>query len=315
MTELITRRGIFGGGGAKGFCTIGFLKGARRLGVRIEGTLGVSVGSLVAVLHENGKDADEIHRIFQNRLRKFIINAARNIGPDVKASELLLAAMGWQPTIVTDAFKALGAPGAENVKFDDPRAARDELIEHTSIYPDLLPAMREMVAEFGLKPQPGLRVLAFDLISRRPVIFGHTNTDDLAIALTASCALPGAFRPVAHPDGKMLLVDGAWYHRNPGDFDKPGAIIVKLNKATSLYPSDPLTPLELAGHFREVMGLSAFHRHEVDPSWGHTLVNMVTPHVAGLSFGISTATQDGMVEYGEETAVEVLGEAIANGTI
>ena len=314
MTALIKRRGIMGGGGAKGFCTIGFLKGARRAGVQIEGTLGVSVGSLVAVLHENGMDADEIHRVFQERLRKSIINAARNIGPDVKASELLLAAMGWQPSIVTQAFKALGAPGAENVKFDDPKAARGALIEHTSIYPDLLPAMREMVGELGLKPQPGLRVLAFDLISRKPVMFDYSNTDDLALALTASCALPGAFRPVAHPNGKMLLVDGAWYHRNPGDFDKPGAIIVKLNKATS-FPSDSLTPIEFLGHWREVMGLTHFHRHEVDPAWGHTLVDMQTPHVAGLSFGISTATQDGLVEYGEEQTLDVLTEAIVNGTL
>lgn len=314
MTALITRRGIFGGGGVKGFCSIGFLKGARRVGVKIEGALGVSVGSLVATLHENGLDADEIHRVFQERLRKSIINAARNIGPDVKASELLLAAMGWQPTIVTKAFKALGAPGAEDVVFDDPQAARDELIEHTSIYPDLLPAMREMVAELGLKAQPGLRILAFDLISRKPVLFTHKNTDDLALALTASCALPGAFRPVAHPNGKMLLVDGAWYHRNPGDFDNPGAIIVKLNKATAL-PLEMLSPIELAGHMKEVMGLCHFHRHEVDPAWGHTLVDMLTPHVAGLSFGISKNAQDALVEYGEERAVEVLSEAIANGSL
>lgn len=314
MTVLIKRRGIFGGGGVKGFCTIGFLKAARRLGVQIEGSLGVSVGSLVAALHENGMDVDEIHRVFQERLRKSIINAARNIGPDVKASELLLAAMGIQPAIVTDAFKAVGEAGFQKVRFDDPKAARDELIEHTSIYPDLLPAMREMVSELGLKAQPGLRILAFDIISRKPVVFDHSHTDDLALALTSSCALPGAFRPVAHPDGKMLLVDGAWYHRNPGDFDKPGAIIVKLNKATAL-PLEMLTPLELAGHMKEMLGLAHFHRHEVDPAWGHTLVDMVTPHVAGLSFGISTASQDAMVEYGEERTVEVLSKAIASGTI
>lgn len=313
MTGLIEKEAIFGGGGVRGFCHIGFLKGARQMGVAVNGCLGVSVGSLVAALHANEHNPEQIHQIFGERLRKSIIQAARNLDPEVSPTDLLWAELGYQPQVVKDAFKALGSPGAELVTFDNNPRARDEIIEFTSIYPNLLPAMRDMVAELGLKARPGLRVLAFDLISRKPVIFDETF-EDLALALTASCALPGAFRPVPHPDGKMLLVDGAWYHRNPGNFTKPGAIIVKLGMASAL-PQEVLTPIELLGHLKEVFHLNRFHRSEVDPAWGHTLVSMETPHVAGLSFGISTATQDALVEYGMENTVKVLGEAIKRGTL
>lgn len=306
------REAIFGGGGVKGFCHIGFLHGVRKLNVKIDRALGVSVGSLIAALHMNNNDADAIHRIFADRLRKSITKAAMNFDPNVSAVQLMSEVLGYRPRLLREAFTATGAPGFDEVNFDaDPVKARAELIELSAWYPDLMPMMQETVKDLGLKPVKGLRILAFDVITRKPVVFSGTDYD-LATALTASCALPGAFRPVPHPNGKGLLIDGAWYHRNPADLSKPGAIISKLGQATAM-PLDTLTYVELMGHMKEMMGLSAWHQHEVDPCSGQIVVEMATPHVAGLSFGISTATQNAMVEYGEANTINVLTAAMKNG--
>ena len=310
----INKDTVFGGGGVKGFCHIGYLFGARKVGVNVRSALGVSVGSLIATLVMNGRRPEEIQEIFSERLRKSITKAAMNYAPDVTAVKLLYAALGWHSQLVKDAFTAEGTPGTRPIKFEgDLSVVRAKLIDETSFYPDLFPAMREMVDELKLKPVRGLRVLAYDIVERRHVLFDHT-TADLALALTASCALPGAFRPVPHPNGKGLLVDGAWYHRNPGDFSRRGSIIVKLNKATAL-PQEMLSPIDFMGHMKEMMGLSAFHRDEVAPSQGHTVVEMNTPHVAGLSFGICSATQQELIDIGRETTIKTLRAARKNGSL
>lgn len=313
MTKHIHVDGVLGGGGVKGFCHIGFLKACRKMRVKFDSMLGVSVGSLVAVLDRNGFTPDEIREIFGDRLRSRLTKAARAYSPDVSALQLASVLVGIRPAIVDAAFMAIGAPGSDDVRFDNIDEARIAVAALTAFYPDLYQPMKEMVAELGLKPRADLKILAFDAIQRKPVLF--TGTDyDLAQALAASCALPGAFRPVADPQGKGLLIDGAMYHRNPVDFCTGKALVSKLGFATAL-PWEMLSPIEFMGHMREMMGYSQFHRHEVDTSSGHIVVEMKTPHVAGMSFGISTETQDRMVAEAEEETLRVLRAARKSGSL
>ena len=313
MANRFKVEGVLGGGGVKGFCHIGFLKACRTENVSFSSLTCVSVGTLVGVLHVNGYSPEEIHKIFAERLRTRLSQAARNYSPDVSALQLASSLVGYRPAIVDAAFMAVGAPGSEDIRFDNVDEARIAVAALTAFYPDLLGPMREMVAELGLKPGNGLKIVAFDAIERKPVVFEGTDYD-LALALTASCALPGAFRPVANPLGKGLLIDGAMYHRNPVEFCEGKALVSKLVRATAL-PNEMLNPIEFMGHMREMMGLCPFHRHEVDTSAGHIVIEQKSPHVAGLSFGISRATQDSMVDDAESHTLEVLRSARENGSL
>lgn len=94
---------------------------------------------------------------------------------------------------------------------------------------DMLPIMRETVEQFNLKPQKNLRIITFDLIRRKPVVFEGEDYD-LALAMSASCTIPVFSRPVPYwKDGEpYLLVDGGLYHPHPGEFSGGPALVVKL---------------------------------------------------------------------------------------
>ncbi len=299
MTIHRRMEAVLGGGGVKGFCHIGFLEGCRLMQVSFTSVLGVSVGSLVAALHCNGFKPDEIQLIFGERLRTKMIKAARNYSGDTPYSKLALALLGYRPQPLKDAFTSLGEPRKPNVDFGLSKdSVREAVRDQASWYPDLLEPMREMVKELGLEPHPELKILAFDAIERKPVLFAGTNYD-LALALAASCSLPGAFRPVDSADGRGLYVDGALYHRNPVEFCRGPALVSKLGFASAL-PAERLSPVEYYGHLREMLGLNQFQASAVDNTAGHHIVvEMETPRIAGMSFGISRQSQDQMVAYGK----------------
>lgn len=78
---------------------------------------------------------------------------------------------------------------------------------------DQVPLMRRLVKELDLSPQPNLRIVAFDLLGRKPYVFEGTNYD-LAIALAASCSPYPIIRPVHYVDEKgqeLMLVDACVY--------------------------------------------------------------------------------------------------------
>ncbi len=314
MTNHFTVEGVLGGGGVKGFCHIGFLKACREENVSFSTLLGVSVGSLVAALHCNGYSPEEIRVIFAERLRSRLTQAARAFPADMSTFTLLTKLLGPRHPLLAAAFRSIGAPGEEAAfhesEFTDLRLAVQSL---SAWYPDLLESMRDMVKELSLKPTEQLKVLAFDAIQRKPVLFEGRDYD-LALALTASCALPGAFRPVVNPDGRGLLIDGAMYHRNPVDFCKGKGLVSKLGFASAM-PNELLSPIEFIGHVREMLGLTHYQRHEVDTSAGHLVVDMKSPRVAGMSFGISTKTQDAMVKDSTNLTLNVLREAKAKGAL
>jgi hypothetical protein len=72
----------------------------------------------------------------------------------------------------------------------------------------LLPAAKLFVARKRLKPRDNLRLICYDVTTRRSVVFEGTDYD-LATALAASCSVAGVMRPVRR--GKSLLVDCSLY--------------------------------------------------------------------------------------------------------
>ena len=82
---------------------------------------------------------------------------------------------------------------------------------------DIIPLIRHLVKKYDLKPQPGLRMTAYDVLRLEPIVFEGLDYD-ITLALAASCSVPGLMRPVYVSQGgkRRLLVDGGVYHPHPG---------------------------------------------------------------------------------------------------
>lgn len=112
---------------------------------------------------------------------------------------------------------------------------------------DLVPLMSHLVEKYNLKPQPGLRMTAYDVLRLESVVFEGLDYD-LTLALAASCAVPGLMRPVYVNEGgkRRLLVDGGVHHPHPGNSNGTGkgtkTIVSKLiggSLIDSVYPNGP----------------------------------------------------------------------------
>lgn len=175
------------------------------------------------------------------------------------------------------------------------------------LLPDILPPLQDMCKQFNLIARPNLKIWAYDLVTHKPYLF--EGDYDPAVAMAASCALPGAFRPVSYKG--MRLVDGGIYHRNPDEFCTRPAIISRIGLATEL-PTEPITPMEFAWHLREMT--MAPGRNDVDEN-RNIVVTVDVPDVSGLSFSRSTATCRHMMEVGRQTARAELYRACAEGKL
>ncbi len=88
---------------------------------------------------------------------------------------------------------------------------------------DHLPLTQQLVKELNLSPQPNLRIVSYDLLSRKPFVFEGTDYP-LDIALAASCSPYPVVRPVRYVDesGKLhLLVDACAYLLHKRFFTEP----------------------------------------------------------------------------------------------
>lgn len=265
---------VLGAGGVKGFGHIGVWQKIVELGIPVGTVTGASVGSIIAAFVTNGYGVEELTRVFK-----------RGLGNRMNFGTIFKAVSWGDPVSV-----AVGG-----------------LI-------DLTVPMREMVREFGLKPNKRLKIVAFDLIAKEPVVFEGEDYD-LALALTASCALPTVLRPTWYLDGARmrLLADGALFHYNPTCFSTAPAIVSTL-KPASEWPREFMLPLDAYFHARELYFPIAGHRRVVDPNL-HIVVDCGLPDVAGLNFGVSAETCDRMIADGYKTAHSTLTDAIAKGRL
>jgi hypothetical protein len=155
--ELVLR-----GHGVLGLAHIGVLRACAEKGVRVPRITGMSLSSVIATLHANGRDANAIEGLFLNEQVRHVLRDA------------------W-----------LGHGPCE-------RPALGNMVH------DLLPTARQLVETLKLKPQAGLKLLAFDVVTASTVAFQGTGYD-LVMALTACCSVAGVMRPIRV--GDSVLVD------------------------------------------------------------------------------------------------------------
>lgn len=289
---------VLGGGGVKGFAHIGFLRAIEELKINYGTITGVSIGIVIAVLYVNGYSTTEIEAIFAEELQR--------INPKKLARSMLL------PVSV------------------------DRLIfgeEPVSI----LKLMQDLVARYKLKPKPNLRVVAFNAITREPVVYSGTDYD-LASAMAASCSIPFVFRPIKNgkeislaswlrhrikaklkqaPDSKEdgeLLFDGGLHHPIPTDFCQGPAIVAKLGYA-SRPASEALPFADRLFHNLERSASIFLNALHPDPKGEHVVITVGRSDVAVLTFGISARQQKALTSTAYKRSLIALKAAVAQGRV
>jgi NTE family protein len=149
-----------------------------------------------------------------------------------------------------------------------------------------LSELGRMVEQAGVRWDGRLRIVALELATGQRVVFGAPGAPQVSVSLAvqASCAIPGVFRPV-FADGRTYIDGGAWSPTNidAAEADR-GARVLCLNPTGSLRPAVG----SLAGAFGPVSrGLAAtealaLRRRGVDV----TTINPDAASTAAMGFNL-----------------------------
>jgi NTE family protein len=228
---------VLAGGGAKGGAHIGVLKVLEELHVPIDCIAGTSMGALVGGGYASGIPAAE--------LEEFIVG------------------IDWQKVVGSQGRRDLepieqkraGATYSNNLEFgitSNGLTTAGGLINTSSIE-DLLRlyvASARFEADFDKLPIP-FRAVATDMVSGNMVVL---EDGDLATAMRASMAIPGAFAPVRLED--MILSDGGLVRNIPVDVARNlcADIVIVVNLVE--LPADPAklqSATQILGRTMDVM--------------------------------------------------------------
>lgn len=215
---------ILGAGGWNIFHHFGVVDSINRNNIGYDTVLGISAGSIAAVLLTNGYTADEMVAIF---LR---------IAEERKELSTFMEAFS-----IADPL-SLAVGGMLSLK----------------------PMYRRLVEEYDLKPNDKLKILACDLFTQSPYIFEGTDYDlvDALAASGAVPGVFQPVWHMAN-GRPQLLVDGAIYHYSPVEFTQGPAIVSKFRPASEL-PQEWNSPLDLYFHYRELIFPLAGNNRYVD---------------------------------------------------
>lgn len=199
---------VLGGGGAKGAAHVGVLKAIEEAGISIDFIAGTSIGAIVGGLYSCGYRSADIERMFLSQEWTTLLSD-RN---DEHRGEAIKTVDG-----VTYIF---GYPVHGRRRKGEKRSVgllRGEAVVELL---DSMTGRRDSIS-FDELPIP-FRCVAVDVKTQSEVVLGSGR---LPVAMRASMAIPGAFKPVRM--GEWLLVDGGVLNNLPVDVVKAmGADIV-----------------------------------------------------------------------------------------
>lgn len=203
---------MLAGGGAKGGAHIGVLKVLEEQRVPIDCIAGTSMGALIGAGYAAGLPAVEIERFVTGIKWDAVIGGAGRRAQQ-PIDQKRLATASSTPVELGIAHGHVVAPGG---------------LTNTSGIDDLLRtyvAQARMVANFDQLPIP-FRAVATDMVSGTMVVL---KSGDLATAMRASMAIPGAFAPVVG-DG-YILADGGMVRNIPVDVarDMCADVVIVVN--------------------------------------------------------------------------------------
>ncbi len=209
---------VLGGGGAKGAAEVGVLKVLEELDIPIDCIAGTSIGAIVGGLYACGYSADDLERLFREQQWLSLIG---NQNIDFK-NDLFETHDGTTYILgfpVGGKKKDLEEKEEEDEDFVSGFGLlRGEQITHLL---DSLTIRYNGIDDFDHLPIP-FRCVAVDLSKQEEVIM---NGCELELAMRASMAIPGAFKPVKWKG--RFLVDGGMLNNLPVDVVKQmGADVV-----------------------------------------------------------------------------------------
>jgi NTE family protein len=189
---------VLAGGGAKGGAHVGVLKVLEELRVPVDCIAGTSMGALIGAGYASGIPAAELNEFL--------------VGIDWKR---VVGGLGQRDLQPIEQKKA-GVTYSNNLELGlkDGHIVPPAGLVNTAGIEDLLRtyvARSRMQADFDRLPIP-YRAVATDMVSGQMVVLGE---GDLATAMRASMAIPGAFAPVV--TDKYILSDGGMVRNIPVD--------------------------------------------------------------------------------------------------
>jgi NTE family protein len=203
---------VLAGGGAKGGAHVGVLKVLEEMHVPVDCIAGTSMGALVGAGYASGIPANELEKFISGIDWKAVVGGLGR--RDLEPIEQKRAGVTYSNSFefgVRD--KAVLMPGG---------------IVDTSSIEDLLRsyvARARMVSDFDKLPIP-YRAVATDMVTGGMVVLGE---GDIATAMRASMAIPGAFSPVIMDP--YILSDGGQVRNIPIDVARElcGDVVIVVN--------------------------------------------------------------------------------------
>lgn len=212
---------VLGGGGARGAAHIGVLKVLERERIPIHAITGTSVGSIVGGLYAAGYSPDEIEQAIGSIdwIDIFHDGTARRERP-MRQKETDIGIVANLEVGLDDG----------NLRFPTTLVRGQKL----GLWLRRMFLGRGKVENFNDLPIP-FRCVATDIGEVKPVVF---QSGDLALAVRASMAVPGAFAPVKH-EGRVL-VDGGIVNNIPIDVARE----MGVDRLIVVDVGQPLAPAE-----------------------------------------------------------------------
>jgi NTE family protein len=199
------------GGGARGGAHIGVLKVLEELHVPVDCIAGTSMGALVGGGYASGMSAGEIERFVR--------------AVDWKSA---VGGVGTRPLEPVEQKRFNDASGTLEFGLKDRRIVTSGGLIAASRIEDVLRtyvAKARSVSDFNQLPIP-YRAVATDMLSGKMVVLDH---GDIAMAMRASMAIPGAFPPVI--TDQYVLSDGYIVRNLPIDVarDTCADVVIAVN--------------------------------------------------------------------------------------
>ncbi len=227
---------VLGGGGARGGAHVGVLKVLEEMRIPIDCIAGTSMGALVGGGYASGMSASEI--------------------------ETFLRTVDWKSVVGGVGNRALQSAGQK--RFDDATGSVEVGLKggrivigsgliSTSRIEDVLRryvAQARSVANFDKLPIP-YRAVATDMLTGNMVVLDH---GDIATAMRASMAIPGAFAPVVTDE--HVLSDGFLVRNLPIDVarDTCADVVIVANLVKNTTTREALlSPVALISRANDVM--------------------------------------------------------------
>lgn len=212
---------VLGGGGARGAAHIGVLKVLERERIPIHAIAGTSIGSIVGGLYAAGYSPEEIEQAIGSIdwLDIFHDGTARRERP-MRQKETDIGTVANLEVGLADG----------HLNFPTTLVRGQKL----GLWLRRMFLGRGKVESFDDLPIP-FRCVATDIGEVKPVVF---QSGDLALAVRASMAVPGAFAPVKH-DGRVL-VDGGIVNNIPIDVARQMGVdrVIVVDVGQPLAPAD-----------------------------------------------------------------------------